>query len=51
MLREQLGRAKGLNDAMWEGVVQKVLNVDEQTNGDPDNDLGERSRKRTRTAK
>ncbi|TFY82053.1 hypothetical protein EWM64_g1959 [Hericium alpestre] len=24
-LREQLGRAKGVNDAMWDGVVQRVL--------------------------
>ena len=25
-LREQLSRAKGVNDAIWENVVQKVLN-------------------------
>ena len=24
-LREQLGKAKGVNDAMWESVVQKIL--------------------------
>lgn len=24
-LREQLGKAKGVNDAMWETVVQRVL--------------------------
>ena len=24
-LREQLGKAKGVNDAIWQGVVQKVL--------------------------
>ncbi|KAF8489311.1 WD40-repeat-containing domain protein [Gautieria morchelliformis] len=50
-LREQLGRAKGLNDAMWEGVVQKVLNLDGQTDGDTDKEVGERSRKRSRTVK
>ena len=47
-LKDQLGRAKGLNDAMWEDVVQKVLNADGQTNGDMDKELGERSRKRSR---
>lgn len=24
-LRQQLGRAKGINDAMWETVVRKVI--------------------------
>ena len=47
-LREQLGRAKGLNDAMWEGVVQKVLNLDGETRGDPDKELGGRSRKKSK---
>jgi pre-rRNA-processing protein IPI3 len=47
-LKEQLGRAKGLNDAMWEDVVQKVLNVNEQMNSGMDKELGERSRKRSR---
>jgi pre-rRNA-processing protein IPI3 len=27
-LKEQLGKAKGVNDAMWENVVQKVLKGD-----------------------
>ena len=25
MLKEQLGKAKGINDAMWETVVQRVI--------------------------
>jgi hypothetical protein len=50
-LREQLGNAKGLNDAMWEGVVQKVLVRDGQSSADTDMDLDERSRKRSRVVK
>jgi len=50
-LREQLGNAKGLNDAMWENVVQKVLTPDGRPDGDTDMDLGERSRKRSRVVK
>ena len=34
--RELLGKAKGLNDAMWEGLVQKVLNLDDETQSDTD---------------
>ena len=49
-LREQLGHAKGLNDAMWEGIVQKVLARDGPANNDMDMELGEGSRKRSRIA-
>jgi pre-rRNA-processing protein IPI3 len=48
-LREQLGKAKGLNDVMWETVVQKVVgqgkDADKQGAGTED----ERRRKRGRT--
>ncbi|OJA17520.1 hypothetical protein AZE42_08242 [Rhizopogon vesiculosus] len=30
-LREQLGKAKGINDVMWETVVQKVMAQEKQT--------------------
>ncbi|KAF8587848.1 WD40 repeat-like protein [Ramaria rubella] len=50
-LREQLGSAKGLNDAMWENVVQRVLNRDGQANGDAEAEIGERNRKRSRMVK
>jgi len=51
-LREQLGTAKGLNDAMWEGVVQKVIGQNDQANGDMDMVGGaERVRKRTKLTK
>ena len=29
-LREQLGKAKGINDVMWETVVQKVMAQEKQ---------------------
>lgn len=29
-LREQLGKAKGINDVMWETVVQKVMTQEKQ---------------------
>jgi pre-rRNA-processing protein IPI3 len=32
-LREQLGKAKGINDVMWETVVQKVMTQDKQKAG------------------
>ncbi|KAJ7355605.1 WD40 repeat-like protein [Mycena albidolilacea] len=50
-LREQLGKAKGVNDIMWETVVQKVVShgkekeSDKQSTGAED----ERRRKRGRT--
>ena len=49
-LREQLEKAKGLNDAMWEGIVQKVLDQDCPANDVTDMELGERRRKRSRIA-
>jgi pre-rRNA-processing protein IPI3 len=59
-LREQLGKAKGINDVMWETVVQKVMTQEKQkagvegrggvvpaSTGDPmDQDDGERPRKK-----
>jgi pre-rRNA-processing protein IPI3 len=32
-LREQLGKAKGINDVMWETVVQKVMTQEKQKAG------------------
>lgn len=46
ILRNQLGQAKGINDLMWETVVQKVVHG-QVNNGNPE--LGdERRRKRGR---
>ena len=50
-LKEQLGKAKGLNDAMWEGVVQKVLNLNGEAEGEMDREIGERSRKKSKMVK
>ena len=33
-LKEQLGKAKGVNDAIWQVVVQKVLKGNAQLEGD-----------------
>lgn len=33
-LREQLGKAKGVNDAIWQVVVQKVLKGNPQSEED-----------------
>jgi pre-rRNA-processing protein IPI3 len=30
LLREQLGKAKGVNDVMWENVVKRVLGSEEK---------------------
>ncbi|KAJ7576887.1 WD40-repeat-containing domain protein [Mycena floridula] len=45
-LREQLGAAKDVNDAMWENVVQRVVR-----NSDGDNEGAGRSKKRLRETK
>lgn len=53
-LREQLGKAKGVNDVMWETVVQKVIphaNGKEKKTasvGDDDEAESERKKKRGR---
>jgi len=44
LLRSQLGQAKGVNDLMWETVVQKVIHGQGNANGEGD----ERRRKRGR---
>ena len=52
-LREQLGKAKGMNDAMWEAVVKQI--VDEKKGGaangrgEEDAEEGGRRKKRGRT--
>ena len=52
-LREQLGKAKGMNDAMWEAVVKQI--VDEKggaaanRRGGEDAEEGGRRKKRGRT--
>ncbi|KDQ61569.1 hypothetical protein JAAARDRAFT_31026 [Jaapia argillacea MUCL 33604] len=51
-LREQLGKAKGVNDAMWENIVKKVvLKYDQAKEGEElsDQQLEERRRKRGRS--
>lgn len=51
-LREQLGTAKGVNDAMWETVVQRVLKgkeIDDPSIIALDVDEAARSKKRGRT--
>ena len=55
-LREQLGKAKGINDVMWETVVQRLVaegkekkGQDNSTPMDEDGADGKRRRKRNRT--
>jgi len=51
-LREQLGTAKGLNDAMWGTVVQKIIGKEKDTEkarGTNADNEHERRRKRGRT--
>ena len=43
LLREQLGKAKGVNDVMWENVVKRVLGNEEKG----DNDEAKRKRHRS----
>ena len=45
-LREQLGKAKGLNDTMWDTVVQRLVGQDK--NGSEDTAEGQRAKKRGR---
>ncbi|KAG2070200.1 WD40 repeat-like protein [Suillus decipiens] len=57
-LKEQLGKAKGINDVMWETVVQKIMTQEKQTTtvegqnnivsgeGEDDEDHVERPRKK-----
>jgi pre-rRNA-processing protein IPI3 len=45
-LREQLGKAKGINDLMWDTVVQRVVREEKQPGADEDDG---RTRKRGRT--
>jgi pre-rRNA-processing protein IPI3 len=53
-LRMQLGKAKGVNDAMWDTVVQRLVDQD-KTNGGTSSEASEdpeeskRNRKRGRT--
>ncbi len=51
-LREQLGKAKGLNDTMWDTVVQRVIGQTKakSTSGDVTSSAeSDRPRKRGRT--
>lgn len=47
LLKEHLTKAKGLNDTMWETVVQKVFNPKAQENDDSSSEKG---RKRSRAS-
>lgn len=48
-LRQNLGKAKGLNDAMWESVVSTVLNVEKPSTKSSDSGVEGRAKKRGRT--
>jgi pre-rRNA-processing protein IPI3 len=49
-LRSQLTRAKGLNDTMWDGVVQRLVQQGKGKGGGETEDVeGKRDRKRSRT--
>ena len=58
-LKEQLGKAKGINDVMWETVVQRLVAEGKEKGGqegqddgvamDEDGAEGKRRRKRNRT--
>lgn len=50
-VKAQLGKAKGINDAMWDNVVQRIILNDEvsQSNGEVGEDDHERKRKRGKT--
>jgi len=52
-LREQLGKAKGINDAMWDTVVQRLINQAKENEGNSrtrneDSEESDRRRKRGR---
>jgi len=50
-LREQLGKAKGVNDAMWDTVVERLINQAKETEGNSrtrSEDLEEPDRRRKR---
>lgn len=47
-LREQLGKAKGVNDAMWDTVVQRLINQVKETEGNSSKDSEEPDRRRKR---
>jgi pre-rRNA-processing protein IPI3 len=50
-LREQLGKAKGVNDAMWDTVVERLINQAKETEGNSrtrSEDLEELDRRRKR---
>lgn len=44
-LKEQLGKAKAINDTMWQSVVHKLMEDGERSNADGEQ---QRGRKRTR---
>lgn len=48
LLRSQLGQAKGVNDLMWETVVQKVIHGQGNATGEIGEESNERRRKRGR---
>jgi pre-rRNA-processing protein IPI3 len=50
-VKAQLGKAKGINDAMWDNIVQRVIFNDgvSQSSGEVEEDDHERKRKRGKT--
>lgn len=54
-LRDELATAKGLNDDMWENIVQKILagggDVVKANGPEAESETNERSRKRSRNVR
>lgn len=48
-LRSQLTKAKGLNDTMWDGVVQKLVQQGKAKGAEGEDAESKRNRKRSRT--
>jgi len=47
-LRELLGKAKAINDGMWDSVVQQIVDGQKEQTQDVEGDDGLRRRKRSR---
>lgn len=43
-LKEQLGKAKAINDTMWQGIVQRLVEDEGQSSGDDEQHRRKRGR-------